>query len=119
MPLIVLDRDGAADAGYYFVAFQLASLLYSVSFAVTESLLAEGYRPETSLRRLAQRSAVLVGTFASVGVVVLIVGSHLILLLFGRDYSGHAYVTFAMLALGAPATALNAWASSGLAANMR
>ena len=112
VPLIVLDRDGAADVGYYFVAFQLANLLYSVSFAVTESLLAEGSRPGTNLRRLARRSAVLVGIVASAGAVVLTVGSHLILLLFGRDYSLHASVALAVLALGAPATALNAWAST-------
>ena len=112
VPLIVLDRDGAADAGYYFVAFQLASLLYAVSYAVAESLLAEGSHPETSLRRLAQRSAVLVGIFTSAGAVVLAAGSHLILLLFGRDYSDHASVAFAILALSAPAVALNTWAST-------
>ena len=112
VPLIVLDRDGAAAAGYYFVAFQLANLLYAVSYAVTESLLAEGSHPETLLRSLARRSALLVGVIAAAGAAVLAAGSHLILLLFGRDYSAHASVVLALLALGAPAVAMNAWAST-------
>ena len=50
VPVIVLGKLDSADAGYYFIAFQIASLLSGVAFAVTQSLLAEVGHAETSLR---------------------------------------------------------------------
>jgi hypothetical protein len=64
------------------------------------------------LRRLARRSIVLTGAIATSGAVVLAAGSHFILLLFGRQYSDHGSIVLAGLAIGAPANALNAWASN-------
>ncbi|MGJ0151750.1 hypothetical protein ACR3S4_00015 [Streptomyces sp. CH8.1] len=37
----MLQKLGAAEAGYYFVAFQIAALLNSVSTAVGEAVFAE------------------------------------------------------------------------------
>ena len=39
IPLIVLDRLGASAAAYYFVAFQIATLLYSAVYAVEQAFL--------------------------------------------------------------------------------
>ncbi len=90
LPVIVLDSLGAAAAGYYFLAFQMANLLFSVGYAVTESLLAEGSQAESDLTKLAKHSATVLIILVPTGGLVLAVSSHWLLLLFGRGYSQHA-----------------------------
>ena len=84
-----------------FVGFP-AQLLYSVSFAVTESLLAEGSRREPTCAGWRSVPPYWSDSSRPRAPSILTVGSHLILLLFGRDYSRHASVALAVLALGAP-----------------
>jgi O-antigen/teichoic acid export membrane protein len=111
VPTIVLDRNGAAAAGYYFVAFQLANLLYSLALAATEVLVAEASRAGSHLRSLALRSLLLVEGASIAGAVVIAVSGHFVLMLFGHQYGAHATSALLALAAGAPACALNAWAS--------
>ena len=114
LPVIVLDALGAAAAGYYFIAFQMANLLYAVSYAVTESLLAEGSHAHTDLRHLSRRSARVLLVLVPPGALLLAVSSHWLLLLFGGGYSRHAAVTLGVLGLSALAVAVNVWASAML-----
>jgi len=111
VPMIVLDRNGAAAAGYYFVAFQLANLLYSLALTATETLVAEASRAGSHLRSLALRSFLLIEGVSIAGALIIAGSGHFILLLFGHQYSAHATSALLALAAGAPASALNAWAS--------
>lgn len=112
VPMIVLDRNGAAAAGYYFVAFQLANLLYSLALTASSTLVAEASRPGSQLRSLALRSFLLVEGASIAGGVIIAGSGHFILLLFGHQYSAHATSALLALAAGAPACALTAWASA-------
>ena len=112
LPVIVLDSLGAAAAGYYFLAFQMANLLFSVGYAVTESLLAEGSQAESDLTKLAKHSATVLIILVPTGGLVLAVSSHWLLLLFGRGYSQHASTALTVLGLSAFAVAANVWASA-------
>ena len=112
VPIIILDRIGTAAAGYYYVAFQLAILLYALSFSVSESMLAEGSRRGANLARLARRSIVVIAIVSMAGGATVVLGRHLILGLFGGAYSSHAATALVALAIGAPANGLNAWASN-------
>jgi O-antigen/teichoic acid export membrane protein len=114
LPVIVLDTLGAASAGYYFLAFQMANLLYSVAFAVTESLLAEGSQHEVDLKRLARHSATVLGILIPFGGLLLAGSSHWLLLLFGRSYSQHATTALMVLGIAAVAVTTNVWASAML-----
>jgi O-antigen/teichoic acid export membrane protein len=112
VPMIVLDRNGAAAAGYYFVAFQLANLLYSLALTASSTLVAEASRPGSHLRSLALRSFLLVEGLSIAGGVIIAASGHFVLLLFGHQYSAHATSALLALAVGAPASALTAWASA-------
>ena len=57
VPLIVLDRVGVSAAAFYFVAFQVANLLYAGAYAVEQNFLAEGAHGEEALVSLMRRSA--------------------------------------------------------------
>ena len=56
VPLVVLDRLGAQAAAYYFVSFQMATLLYSAAYAVEAAFLAEGSQAEADWRAVRSRS---------------------------------------------------------------
>lgn len=105
VPLIVLTKVGSSAAAYYYVSFQLASLLYSAAYSVENAFLAEGAQSGTVNRAILVRSArILIALCASSVLVVLLFG-HLMLSAFGPDYGSHAEsllpLTAAVLPLGA------------------
>ncbi|MFF9053795.1 lipopolysaccharide biosynthesis protein [Streptomyces erythrochromogenes] len=113
-PLIVLQKLGAAEAGYYFVAFQIAALLNSVSTAVGEAVFAEVSSDPSRFGELLRRSAKIIAAVQVPAVAVVAAGSGLLLLVFGGGYTAAASGLLRVLALAALAVALNTWACFGL-----
>jgi O-antigen/teichoic acid export membrane protein len=109
VPAIVINARGASEAGYYYVAFQMANLLYAVSFAISASLFSEGSYEDGNLERLAWRAAKDLGLLAVPAVGLLSGGGRWLLLAFGREYSLHAGPALAVLGLAVPAVSLNMW----------
>jgi O-antigen/teichoic acid export membrane protein len=106
VPLIVVTRIGTDAAAYYYVSFQLASLLYSAAYAVENAFLAEGSHGAAVSRAILMRSArILIALCATSFIVVLLFG-HLMLSAFGAKYGSNAEsslipLTAAVLPLGA------------------
>lgn len=98
VPIIVLDRIGAQAAAYYFVAFQMASILYSAIFAVEQSFLAEGSQGGADWRAIRRRSRRLAVALFVPGGVILFFTSHWVLLAFGVNYSLHGTRSLEILA---------------------
>jgi O-antigen/teichoic acid export membrane protein len=107
LPLIALHTLGSAQAGYFYLTFQIANILYGISYSVGEALLAEGSFDESRIVSLVKRSALLLVALQSVGVIILTVGSGFILLVFGRKYAEHGEHLLQILGVGAIAVALN------------
>ena len=102
LPIIVLDKLGAAPAGYYYLAFMMANVLYSVSYAVAQSLFAEGSTNEEDLKRLVRRAAKFTYALvipASIGLVVL---GPILLSFFGHTYSVHSKDLLYVLSAAGP-----------------
>ena len=109
IPAIVINARGASEAGYYYVAFQMANLLFAGSFAISASLFSEGSYEDGDLRRLAWRAAKYLGLLAVPAVALLSLGGHWLLLAFGREYSQHAGPALAVFGFAVPAVSLNMW----------
>jgi O-antigen/teichoic acid export membrane protein len=109
VPLIVLDRLGAPAAAYYFVAFQMATLLYSAAWAVEQTFLAEGSHAEVNLRELLRRSRRVIMALCLPACLVLVVTAHWLLLAFGTRYSQHGTLSLILLAFAAIPIAANNW----------
>lgn len=109
LPAIVINGLGASAAGYYYVAFQMANLLYAVSFAISASLFSEGSYEDDNLDALARRSAKYLALLAIPTVALLSLGGHWLLAIFGREYSLHAGPPLAVFGLAVPAVSLNMW----------
>ena len=109
VPLIVLDRLGASDAAYYYVAFQVANLVYAGGYAVTQNFLAEGGHEEEHLRSLMRRSARVMAALTVPACLVVALGAPLLLDLFGGSYSAHGAAALSLMALAALPVALQNW----------
>lgn len=112
LPLIVLNGRGSEDAGYFFVAFQVANLLYAVTYAVSQSLLAEGSHADTQLRGLARRSAKVQAALILPAAAGLMAIAAPLLRVFGGEYRNHAFVPLLVFAAAAPAVALHTWTTA-------
>lgn len=114
IPIIVLDRLGPTVAGYYFVAFQMASLLYSAVYAVEQSFMAEASQPGANWRVVRKRSRRLAVILFVPGGLILAIAAHWILMIFGSEYSKNGTVALMFLAVAViPMAALN-WSWSVL-----
>lgn len=108
VPLIVLDRLGARDAAYYFVAFQIATLLHSAAYAVGQAFLAEGSQAGADRRQLFKRSRRILVAMYLPAVIVVALAAHWVLLVFGAKYSTFGTGSLILLAVAAlPIAACN------------
>ena len=109
VPLIVLDRLGARSAGYYFVAFQMASLLMTAAAVVEASFMAEGSQAGANWGAIRRRSIVLAVSIFVPGGLIMALAAHWILLAFGSAYSVHATNSLEMLAVAVLPVAACSW----------
>jgi O-antigen/teichoic acid export membrane protein len=105
IPIIIMNRLGAAQAGYYYLAFMICNLLYAVVYSVSQSLFAEGSYGEIALHKLFKRAAlILVSIIIPAGITLALLGPF-ILQFFGKSYSEEASRVITVLALASPAVA--------------
>jgi O-antigen/teichoic acid export membrane protein len=110
VPLVVLDRLGPEPAAYYFVAFQMATLLYAAVNAVENAFLAEGSQADADWRAVRKRSRLLALALFVTGGIVLSAAAHWVLLAFGVQYSLHGTGCLVLLAIAVLPIAACNWA---------
>jgi O-antigen/teichoic acid export membrane protein/tetratricopeptide (TPR) repeat protein len=97
LPLLVLSVLGPAANGSFFVAWTIATGLELVAFNFGTSLLVEGVRAPDRLAELTRGVLVRCALVTISGAVVLALGGHLILRIFGPTYAANASVLLALL----------------------
>jgi O-antigen/teichoic acid export membrane protein len=111
LPILVLNQLGAAQAAYYFIAFQIANLLNAVSYAIGESLFAEGSQPDADFHGILRRSARMLLLIQAPAAIAVALASPFILSAFGPGYRHNGATVLTVLALGSLAVAANTWSS--------
>lgn len=114
LPMIVLQRLGADQAGFFYIAFQIAGLLAAVCSAVGEAMFSEAAHDLARSREVLVRSAKLMALTALPAAAAVAAAGGLVLSLFGAQYTENARALLLVLALGTAAVALNTWASNAL-----
>lgn len=114
LPSIVLRTLGPDLEAYYFMAFQIATLLSAASYAISESLFSEGAHDPANIAALLRRSAKIMVVVVVPSALVVAAASGLILDIFGAKYAQHAHGLLVLLSLGSIAVAFNSWASCAL-----
>lgn len=109
VPIIVLDRLGSSTAAYYFVAFQVALLLYSTAYAVGQTSLTEGSQAGVDWRQVMKRSRRVLAVLCVPACLLLALAAHWIMLVFGARYSQHGTTSLIVLAIAAVPMGANNW----------
>ncbi len=119
IPIIILDVRGPRQAAFYFIAFQVAGLLFSIAYAVSLSFFAECSQEGAQMAPLLRHSARLLVAVCVPCSLVVAVSGHWLLLLFGHAYSAGGAWALAVLALSTPSVALCSLATAVLRVTRR
>ena len=90
LPLIVLNSLGAESNGYFYIAWMMAGLLFTIPTAVASSLFAEGSHFEDKLGENIVRSFKFISLLLVPAAVLFVFAGKWIMLLFGENYSINA-----------------------------
>lgn len=114
LPMIALQRLGSEAEAYYFMAFQIANILYTASHSIGDATFSEASHDVSRLAECLRRSAKLNVVILLPAVVAMSLAAGLVLELFGQTYAVHARSLLVLLAAGAMAVAFNNWSSNAL-----
>jgi O-antigen/teichoic acid export membrane protein len=107
VPLLIINVLGTYSVAYYYITYTIATLLFSITYAVSSSLFAEGSHFENHLHRDVKKALKLVfAILIPMVAVVFFLGANL-LLLFGRTYSSEGVALLQVFVLSSPFVAVN------------
>lgn len=114
IPLIILDRIGPSNEAYYYVSFQLATLLYQAVYSVEQSFLSEGAGAAVLSRAVMMRSIrILIALCVPSFILVVLLGHHL-LAAFGTKYANNTGSILIVLAAAVFPIAASNWCGTVL-----
>lgn len=114
LPTVALRTLGPTQAAYYYMAFQIATLLSATSYAIGQSLFSEGAHDPENFRPLLRRSAKIMALVAVPGGAAVAALGKPVLEIFGAGYAANARQLLVVLSLGSVTVAFNAWAANAL-----
>jgi O-antigen/teichoic acid export membrane protein len=107
LPLMVLNLLGTESNAYFYIAWMISSLLFTVPASVSRSLFAEGSHSEEGIRDDVGRSIKFTFLLLVPAAIVLMAAAKWILLLFGPGYSTNALVLLWLLILASLPRGIN------------
>lgn len=101
LPLIIVHQLGPEKVAYYYMAFTIASALYTISYASMQSAFVEGAHDEARMRQHIIKATRLVALLL-VPIALIITGlSGFILRIFGTEYALNGSAILRLFAIGA------------------
>lgn len=107
MPLIITNTLHPETTAYYFIAMQIASLLFVISSATTSSLFAEGSNNQKSLKKNVLKSIWIITILLIPAILLTFLFGHFILGAFGEDYSTQGLMFLKLMALSGIFVSIN------------
>jgi O-antigen/teichoic acid export membrane protein len=90
LPIIIVNRISGEQNAYFYIAWTMASLLFAIPVAASQSLFAEGSHIEEQLAVNARRSFKFVLLILIPAAILIFLLGKWLLLLFGESYSSNA-----------------------------
>lgn len=107
LPLMIINNLGAENVAYYYIAFTIAGLLFTIAGAFCLSLFAEGSHDEKKLGISIRRALRFLFALLIPAIIVIFLFGRYFLLLFGNDYSQQGLVLLQIFALSSVFVAIN------------
>lgn len=101
LPLLIVYHLGLESAAYYYMAFTIAGVLYTIAYASMQSMFAEGSHNEGAMGAHIKRAARLIGILLVPATALVVILSNFLLTTFGDEYAAQASTLLQLLALGA------------------
>jgi len=108
LPMMVVNLVGAEANAYFYVAWAIANVLFTIPLGTSLSLFAEGSYEEQRLGQDTRRSLKLAFTLAIPAIVLIFLIGDKLLLIFGPAYAENATKLLRILALSLMPVSLNA-----------
>lgn len=99
LPLIILNRLGAEEAAFYYIAMQIAGILFIIPSAVNQSLFAEGSQEEGKTKTHLINSLKFNFMLLIPLILLIIIFGGYVLQIFGKHYSENALTFLQILAV--------------------
>lgn len=101
LPLIIVAQAGPAQAAFYYMAFTIATVLYTIAFASMQSVFAEGSHNQAALRGFIGKAGLLIGGLLVPAATLVALLSPLLLGIFGPAYAAQSSTLLQVFALAA------------------
>jgi len=99
LPLLILNKLGAESTAYYYMAMMIATLLFVIPGAVSQSLFAEGSYNEKELGKQIRKAVRIIGMILIPAILIVVFFGQYILMLFGAEYANEGFRFLQLLAV--------------------
>jgi O-antigen/teichoic acid export membrane protein len=99
MPTLIVSKLGTVEAAYFYMASTITTLLYVIPHATTQALLAEGSHDEKGIMSFVKGASKLISILLLPAILVLVLGGHFVLLIFGKSYADHSASLLSIMAI--------------------
>lgn len=107
LPLLITNKIGAETTAYYFMAVQIANLLFVIPSASTSSLFAEGSHDIRKLKEKTLKAIRIIAILIIPSILAIIFLGNYVLLAFGKEYSNQGIEFLKIMALSGIFVSIN------------
>ena len=107
LPLLIVNVLGAEMTAYFYIAWMIAGILYSISAATTSSLFAEGSNKPEELRKDVIRAIKFMFFLLIPAIIGILLFGGKLLMLFGKSYSENSLILLYIMAISSVPCTLN------------
>jgi acetyltransferase-like isoleucine patch superfamily enzyme len=107
LPVLITNYIGPETTAYFYIAMMVANLLYTVPYATTQSLFAEGSNDMQGFSESIRKAFKLIGVIMVPAILFLIVTGGFVLSFFGSEYSEEGVRFLQILSLAGIPVAFN------------
>lgn len=107
MPTIIVGKLGTTQSAHFYMASTIATLLYVIPQATTQSLFAEGSHNKRDFVALVKNTFRLIGLMIIPAIIILLFFGNFILLIFGKEYSINSYQPLQIMSISGIFLAIN------------
>jgi len=99
LPILIINSIGARFSAYFYIDMMIASLLYIIPAATSQSLFAEGSYSERELKVHLNKAIKIISLLLTPAILVTFLFGKYILLVFGKEYSSEGVIFLQILAI--------------------
>ena len=108
LPILITDIIGAKFSAYFYLDMMIASLLFIIPMATSQSLFAEGSYSGIELRVHLKKAIKIISIITIPAIIVTFLFGNYILLAFGKEYSDEGFILLKLLSISGIFIAINA-----------